>query len=72
MVSYLLVVDRHDIVDDEEILGAVHFILTRCKLVVEPTGAMTVAALLSRRLTAGAAVAVLSGGNLDPEMLARL
>jgi threonine dehydratase len=58
-------------VDDEEILKAVHFILTRTKLVVEPTGAMTVAALLSRPLPAGAAVAVLSGGNLDPEMLAR-
>jgi threonine dehydratase len=58
-------------VDDEEIIGAVHFILTRTKLVVEPTGAMTVAALLSRRLSDGAAVAVLSGGNLDPETLAR-
>jgi threonine dehydratase len=56
-------------VDDEEILAAVHFILTRSKLVVEPTGAMTVAALLSRRFRAGAAVAVLSGGNLDPEVL---
>ena len=58
-------------VDDEEILGAVHLILTRTKLVVEPTGAMTVAALLSRRFPGGAAVAVLSGGNLDPETLAR-
>lgn len=58
-------------VDDEEILAAVHFIITRTKLVVEPTGAMTVAALLSRRFGGGAAVAVLSGGNLDPEVLAR-
>jgi len=58
-------------VDDEEIMAAVRFILTRTKLVVEPTGAMTVAALLSRRFEAGAAVAVLSGGNLDPETLAR-
>ena len=58
-------------VDDEEILEAVHLILTRTKLVVEPTGAMTVAALLSRRFGGGAAVAVLSGGNLDPETLVR-
>lgn len=58
-------------VDDEEILRAVHLILTRTKLVVEPTGAMTVAALLSRRFPGGAAVAVLSGGNLDPEILAQ-
>jgi len=57
-------------VDDQEILAAVRFILTRTKLVVEPTGAMTVAALLSRRFRGGAAVAVLSGGNLDPETLA--
>jgi threonine dehydratase len=56
-------------VDDREILTAVRFILTRTKLVVEPTGAMTVAALLSRRFPDGAAVAVLSGGNLDPEIL---
>ena len=58
-------------VDDEEILRAVHFILTRTKLVAEPTGAMTVAALLSRRFRGGAAVAVLSGGNLDPAVLAQ-
>jgi threonine dehydratase len=57
-------------VDDEEILAAVRFILTRTKLVVEPTGAMTVAALLSRRLQDGAAMAVLSGGNIDPDVLA--
>jgi threonine dehydratase len=58
-------------VDDGEILEAVDFILTRAKLVVEPTGAMTVAALLSRRFEGGPAVAVLSGGNLDPQTLAR-
>jgi threonine dehydratase len=58
-------------VQDEEIVEAVHFILTRTKLVVEPTGAMTVAAVLSRPFQGGAAMAVLSGGNLDPDMLAR-
>ncbi len=58
-------------VEDMEILEAVHFLLTRAKLVVEPTGAMPVAALLSGRVAGGAAVAVLSGGNLDPQTLAR-
>jgi threonine dehydratase len=58
-------------VNDEEILRALHFVLTRTKLVVEPTGVMTVAALLSRRFRRGPAVAVLSGGNLDPETLAQ-
>jgi threonine dehydratase len=53
----------------DEDLEAVRF-LSRTKLVVEPTGARPVAALLSRRVAGGAAVAVLSGGNLDPEALA--
>ena len=57
-------------VDDDELLRAVYLVLTRSKLVVEPTGAMTVAALLSGRVAGGPAVAVLSGGNLDPETLA--
>lgn len=64
-------VDEVVSVKDDEILAALRLILTRSKLVVEPTGAMTVAALLSRRLPAGPAVAVLSGGNLDPETLAK-
>lgn len=59
-------------VDDEEILKAVQFILTRAKIVVEPTGAMTVAALMCRPLVAGPAVAVLSGGNLDPQLVGLL
>lgn len=58
-------------VDDAEILRAMQFIITRTKLVVEPTGAMTVAALLCRPLPPGPALAVLSGGNLDPQLLAR-
>lgn len=59
-------------VDDDEILRAVQFILTRAKLVVEPTGAMTVAALLFRSLPPGPAAAVLSGGNLDPRLFGSL
>jgi threonine dehydratase len=65
-------VDDIVVVSDEEILRAVHFVLTRTKLVVEPTGAMTVAALLSRPLAGGPAAAVLSGGNLDPGLLGSL
>ena len=65
-------VDDIVVVSDEEILRAVHFVVTRTKLVVEPTGAMTVAALLSRSLAGGPAAAVLSGGNLDPGLLGSL
>ena len=55
-------------VSDDEMLDAIRFLLERAKLLTEPAGAATVAALLSGRtgLPAGAAtVAVLSGGNFD-------
>ena len=43
------------------------------KLVIEPGGAVALAAALDRRLASGTdcAVAVASGGNVDPEMFAR-
>ena len=43
-------------------------------LVVEPSGAVSVAGYLHRRadLPAGRTVAVISGGNLDPALLAKL
>jgi len=55
-------------VTDEEMLGAIRFLLERAKLMAEPAGAATTAALLSGRvlLKPGAkVVAVLSGGNFD-------
>jgi threonine dehydratase len=60
-------------VSDEEALDAVAFARDVLKLVVEPGGAVALAALLSGRIDAkGKTVAiVLSGGNIDPEMLAR-
>jgi threonine dehydratase len=63
------------LVSDAEIEGAVRFLLLRAKLLVEPTGAVAVAALLAGKLPlpAGARVGiVLSGGNIDPDLLARL
>ena len=55
-------------VSDPEIVVAMRFLWERMKLVVEPTGAMGLAALLSRKVTPphGARVGVvLSGGNVD-------
>lgn len=67
-------VERVVTVSDEEIRAAVLWCFRR-HLVVEPSGAATVAALLAghvRPVTeSGATVAVLSGGNIDPELLAR-
>jgi len=56
-------------VTDAEVVRAMRFVWERMKLVVEPTGALAVAALLSGRVRLpGARVGViLSGGNVDPE-----
>jgi threonine dehydratase len=61
------------LVGDDEIAEAVRFLLLRTKLVVEPSGAAPVAALLSGKAPdlAGKRVGViLSGGNVDPRQLA--
>lgn len=52
---------------DEEIVDAMRFLWTRMKLVVEPTGALTAAALMQGRVEAkGKRVGVvISGGNVD-------
>src|SRR6266542_281004 len=61
------------LVSDQEIEEAVRFLLLRCKLLVEPTGAVPAAAVLAGRLPMpkGSRVGiVLSGGNIDPALLA--
>jgi threo-3-hydroxy-L-aspartate ammonia-lyase len=60
-------------VSEEAILEAVHFLFERTKLVVEPSGALGVAALLTGAVKApGQRIGViLSGGNVDPALLAR-
>jgi threonine dehydratase len=60
------------LVSDAEVRAAVRFLALRARLVVEPTGAVPAAAVLSGRLPLppGSRVGVvLSGGNIDPELL---
>lgn len=54
-------------VEEDEIVHAMQFCFERLKVVVEPSGAVALAALLSKRIEAsGARVGiVLSGGNVD-------
>ncbi len=53
-------------IDDEFLGEGVRFLLDRMKLVAEPSGAATVAALLSGAVRPrGKTVALLSGGNID-------
>jgi threonine dehydratase len=59
-------VDDMKTVSEEAIIAAVKFLFYRMKLVVEPSGALGVAALLSRSVTSPGRVGViLSGGNID-------
>lgn len=60
-------------VAEEEILKAVAVLANEASLTVEPSGALTTAAYLFRRgfLPQGRTVAVISGGNVDPEVLRR-
>jgi threonine dehydratase len=60
-------------VSDAEVLAAMAFAFEALKLVVEPGGAVALAALLSGRFAARGKVVgcVLSGGNVDPAVFAR-
>jgi threonine dehydratase len=59
------------LVSDDEVLAALRFVLTRMKLVIEPTGAVPVAAVAQRRIPEDCARVgvIISGGNLDPTLL---
>jgi len=61
-------------VSDAEVAQAMSYAFAKLKLVVEPGGAVGLAALLAGKLdAAGKTVAVvLSGGNVDPELFARV
>ena len=61
-------------VTDKEITDTMRFMLFRMKLLVEPSGAAAAAAVFFRKLPAESkrVGVVLSGGNIDPEMLSSL
>jgi threonine dehydratase len=63
------------LVSDKEIEEAVRFLLLRAKILVEPTGAVPAAALLAGKLPMpknSRVGVVLSGGNIDPALLAQI
>lgn len=60
-------------VSETEIAGAVKYLYDDLRLEVEPSGAVATAALLTGRLRpSGPTVAVVSGGNVDPDLFQRL
>ena len=66
-------VDKVVTVSENEIATAILVLLERAKQVVEPAGAVGVAALIAGKLKLkGKTVVILSGGNMDPLLLQRV
>lgn len=66
-------VDAVTLVTDEEIIDAMRFAFERLKIVLEPSGATALAALLAGRLDLPPRIGVIaSGGNIDAERFSRL
>ena len=65
-------VDEIVTVSDAEIVDAMAFLFDRMKLVVEPSGAVGIAALLNGRLHGKAVGVVISGGNVGVQRFAEL
>jgi threonine dehydratase len=70
-------VDEIVTVSEDDMARAMLVLLERAKLVVEPAGAVSVAAILAGKITAtaggtGSTVAMLSGGNIDPLLMQRV
>jgi len=61
-------------VSDDEVRDAIRFAFQHLKLVIEPGGAASLAAVLSGKIATQdkVTVAMLSGGNIDAEMFARI
>lgn len=66
-------VDEIVTVSEDDIARALLVLLERAKLVVEPAGAVAVAAIMTGAVKSdGPVVAVLSGGNIDPLLMQRV
>ena len=65
-------VDEIVTVDDDEIVAAMRFLFERLKLVVEPSGAVGVAALQAGHVSGRRIGVILSGGNVGADRFSRL
>lgn len=66
-------VDDIVVIDDEAIASTILMLLERAKLMVEGAGAVSLAALLHGKIPAkGKVVSVISGGNIDVNMISRI
>ena len=66
-------IDEVVTVTEDDIARALLVLLERAKLVVEPAGAVSVAAIMTGQVVSdGPVVALLSGGNIDPLLMQRV
>ncbi len=67
-------IDEFVTVEEDEIANAILILMERCKLIAEGAGAAPVAALLNNKvnLPGKKVAAVISGGNIDVNMLSRI
>lgn len=66
-------VDEVVTVSDDDVARAILLLLERAKLLVEPAGAVGVAAIMEGKISSSGPVAtILSGGNIDPLLLQRV
>ena len=66
-------VDEMKTVSEDDIIEAVKFLFFRMKLVVEPSGALGIAALLSKKAGASGKIGVIiSGGNIDADTMIKI
>jgi threonine dehydratase len=67
-------VDGVLLVSEEEIKAALRFVLTRMKILIEPSGAVAAAAALHRNVPAGLKRLgiLITGGNIDLDLLAEI
>lgn len=66
-------VDQIVTVSEDDTARALLVLLERAKLVVEPAGAVAVAAIITGKVdNLGTTVAILSGGNIDPQVMERV
>ena len=66
-------VDEMKTVTENDIIEAVKFLFFRMKLVVEPSGALGIAALFSKKvIPSGKVGVIISGGNIDAETMIKI
>ncbi|PPL15501.1 threonine ammonia-lyase [Microterricola pindariensis] len=75
-LNYVMIRDAVDeivTVSEDDAARALLVLMERAKLVVEPAGAVSVAAMLAGKIkNSGTTVAILSGGNIDPLLMQRV